>query len=139
LTAGEEQAERLDAVAALIDLDLGASRQADAWIGLDGEPCSDNEAELITSATNSEWALAEGIRGAHGELGGGDSEAVAALLRFAAGSPVASALRLRLREAFLGTEPDDRAAVFAGVYQRLAAGLDDDARKRAAELLDGLR
>ncbi len=139
MTAGEERAERLDAVAALIDLDLAASRQADAWIGLDGEPCSDNEAELITSATTSERALAEGIRGAHGEMDEEDSEAIAALLRLAAGSPVASTLLLRLREEFLGTEPDDRAAVFAAVYQRLAASLDDDARKRAAELLDGLR
>jgi hypothetical protein len=54
---------RLSAVAALVDLDVEASRAADTWIGLDGEPCSENEAELIVTATGAELRLAEALRG----------------------------------------------------------------------------
>lgn len=54
---------RLSAVAALVHLDLEASRAADGGIGLDGEPYSENEAELIASATGAERQLAEALRG----------------------------------------------------------------------------
>lgn len=130
--------ERLDTLAALISYDPVASREADAWIGLNCEPCSDNEARLITGATDGEWLLAEAIRGTTG-LYEPDAEAIAGLLRLAAGSPIAGLLRLGLREAYLDGEPGDRAAVFADIYQRLVLpGLEGDVKERAAALLDGL-
>ena len=42
MSGGDAGGLRLSAVAALVDLDLEASRAADAWISLDGEPCRDN-------------------------------------------------------------------------------------------------
>jgi len=61
MTGGDAGPLRLAAVAALVGLDLAASRDADAWIGLHGEPCSENEAELIISATGAERQLTEAL------------------------------------------------------------------------------
>ena len=84
MSAGNGGQLRLAAVAALVDLDWPGSREADAWVGLDGEPCSDSEAELITSATGDERRLAEALRGPPGQpLPQADAEAMAGLLRLA--------------------------------------------------------
>lgn len=138
---------RLSAVAALVDLDPAASREADAWIGLDGEPCSDNEAELIIGATCEERRLAEALQGSPGtEVPEPDAVTIAALLRLAEGSPLARVLSVGLCQKFL--IPDDshyaparyeRAAAFAELYRRLALpSMTTDATGQAVELLDSL-
>ena len=138
---------RLGAVAALVGLDLAASRAADAWIGLDGEPCSENEAELIISATGAERQLAEALRGPPGgEVPEPDAEAIAALLRLAAGSPSGAVLAVGLRQKFLVPDDswhaparDECAVAFAELYRALALpALAVGAAGRAEVLLDGL-
>jgi len=147
MASGNNGKLRLEAVAALVDLDLRASREADAWIGLDGEPCSDNETELITSATGGERRLAEALRGSSGsELPEPDAELIAGLLRLAEESAPGTALGVGLRQAFL--IPDDshhapareeRTAAFCDLFRRLAMpGLPGNARERAEELLADL-
>jgi len=136
---------RLDAVAALVDLDLGASREADAWIGLDGEPCSANEAELIISATGEERRLAEALRGPPGmEMLEPDAEAIAGLLRLAADSPPAPVLAADLMhlipdDSQHAAARDERSAAFAELYRTLALpGMSVDEAERAMVLLEGL-
>ena len=144
MTGDDGGALRLDAVAALIDLDLAASREANAWIGIDGEPCSDNEAELITSAASGERQLADALRGPHGYgVPESDAEAIAGLLRLVGGADVADRLCTGLRQAFLIPDDsqhaparEDRTATFAGLYIRLALpGLSGGAAERARALL----
>ena len=146
--AGDDNGRlRLGAVAALVDLDLQASREADAWIGLDGEPCSDNEAALITSANSGERRLADALRGSSGSpLPEPDAELIAGLLRLAEESAPGSGLGVGLRQAFL--IPDDslhapareeRTAAFCDLFRRLALpGLTGNAGERARELLADL-
>ncbi len=145
MTGEGEGPLRLCAVAALMDLDLGASREADAWIGLDGEPCSEIEAELSVSATGAERRLAEALRGSPGmELPEPDAGAIAALLRLADGSPQATVLAVGLLQKFLIPDDswhaparDERAAAFAELYRRLALpGMAADATERAVVRLD---
>src|SRR5215469_17958858 len=139
---------RVSAVASLEDLDQMASGEADALIGLDGEPCSDNEAALITSATSIEHRLAEALRGPPASLTPeSDAEAIAGLLRLAAGAGAEARLSVSLGHAFL--IPDDsrdplareeRAATFCDLYRRLALpGLAGEAQGRADELLVEIR
>jgi hypothetical protein len=54
------QPERLDVLAALLEADPDASREADAWVKAD---LSAAEASLIDSATPGEWDLAAAVRG----------------------------------------------------------------------------
>lgn len=147
MTGENEGPLRLCAVASLMDLDLGASREAGAWIGLDGEPCSENEAELIVSATSEEGRLAEALRGSPGsELPEPDAEAIAALLRLADGLPQATIFASGLLQKFLIPDDswpaparDERAAAFAELYRTLALpGMAADATERAAVQLDDL-
>ena len=144
---GDDDGLRLSAVAALVDLDPVASRESDAWIGLDGEPCSENEAELIIGATGEEQRLALALRGAPGmEVPEPDAEAIAGLLRLAEASPLAPVLAVGLCQKFL--IPDDswyspareeRAGAFAELYRRLALpGMTADATEQAVVLLGGL-
>lgn len=147
MSGEDERPLRLCAVAALMGLDLGASRQADAWIGLDGEPCSETEAELVVSASGAERRLAEALRGSPGrQLPDPDAEVIAALLRLADSSPQATVLGVGLLQKFL--VPDDswhapareeRAAEFAELYRRLALpGMAADAAEQAAVQLHHL-
>lgn len=147
MTGDYEGPLRLCAVAALMDLDLAASREADAWIGLDGEPCSENEAELIVGATAEERRLAEALRGSPGmELPEPDAEAIAALLRLADDSPQATILAAGLLQKFLIPDDswqaparDEHAAAFTELYRKLALpGMAADATERAVVQLDNL-
>jgi len=146
MTSEDDGSLRLGAVAALVDLDLAASRAAQAWIGLDGLPCSQNETELIISATGEEQRLAEALRGPRGmEMPEPDAEAIAGLLRLADGPP-APVLAVGLLQKFLIPDDsrqaparDDRIAAFAELYRtlalpRMAAGDAD----RAVALLEGV-
>ncbi len=147
MSGGDAGALRLSAVAALVDLDLAASRAADAWIGLDGEPCSENEAELIVSATGAERRLAEALHGPPvTEVAEPKAAAIAGLLRLAADSPLAPALAAGLLQRFLIPDDsrhaparDERAVAFAELYRMLALpGMPAGAAGRAVVLLDGL-
>jgi len=147
MSGGDAGALQLSAVAALVDLDLEASRAADAWIGLDGEPCSENEAELIVTATGAERRLAEALRGPPvAEVAEPDAPTVAGLLRLAADSPRAPTLAAGLLQKFLIPDDsrhaparDERAAAFADLYRMLALpGMSADAAGRAVALLDDL-
>lgn len=147
MTGEDDGPLRLSAVAALVDLDPVASREADVSIGLEGEPYSENEAELVISATVDEWLLAQALRGPPGmEVPEPDEEAIAGLLRLAEASPQASVLAVGLCQKFL--IPDDSwqapacsecPAEFAELYRRLALpGMAADATEQAMVLLDGL-
>jgi hypothetical protein len=147
MTSEDHGPLRLGAVAALVDLDLGASRAAQEWIGLDGEPCSQNETELIISATGDEQRLAEALRGPGGmEMPEPDAETIAGLLRLAEGSPPAPALATGLLQKFLIPDDsrhaparDDRAAEFAELYRTLALPrMAAAAADRAVALLGGV-
>jgi hypothetical protein len=147
MSAQDAGAPRLSAVAALVDLDLEASRTADAWIGLEGEPCSENEAELIVTATGAERQLAEALRGPPvTEMAQADAAAIAGLLRLAADSPAAPAFATGLLQKFLIPDDsrhaparDERATAFAELYRMLALpGMAAGAAVRAVALLDGL-
>ncbi|HEX2321765.1 MAG TPA: hypothetical protein VHJ18_22525 [Streptosporangiaceae bacterium] len=147
MSGGDAGALRLSAVAALVDLDLEASRAADAWISLDGEPCSEDEAELIVSATGTERRLAEALRGPPGtEVAEPEAVAMAGLVRLAADSPPAPALAVGLLQKFLIPDDslpaparDERAATFSELYRMLALpGMPADAAGRAVVLLDDL-
>ena len=146
MTSEDDGSLRLGAVAALVDLDLAASRAAQAWIGLDGLPCSQNETELIISATGEEQRLAEALRGPRGmEMPEPDAEAIAGLLRLA-DVPPAPVLAVGLLQKFLIPDDsrqaparDDRIAAFAELYRTLAlprmAAADAD---RAVAMLEGV-
>jgi len=147
MTSGDDRPLRLGAVAALVDLDPVASREADTWIGLEGEPYGENEAELVTTATVAEWLLAEALRGPPGlEVPAPDEEAIAGLLRLAEASPQAYVLAIGLCQKFL--IPDDSwhaparnecAAEFAELYRNLALpGMEAAASEQAVALLGGL-
>jgi hypothetical protein len=147
MSGGNAGAPRLNAVAALVDLDLEASRAADAWIDLDGEPCSENETELIVTAAGAERRLAEALRGPPAtEVAGPDAAAIAGLLRLAADSPTEPALAAGLLQKFLIPDDswqaparDERATVFADLYRILALpGMPADAADRAVVLLADL-
>jgi hypothetical protein len=147
MSDGDADALRLSAVAALVDVDLEASRAADAWIGLDGEPCSEDEAELIVTAAGAERGLAEALRGPPvAEAAEPEATAIAGLLRLAADSPQAPALAAGLLQKFLIPDDsrhaparDEPAATFAELYRMLALpGMPAGAAGRAAALLDGL-
>jgi hypothetical protein len=147
MTSEDDRPLRLGAVAALVDLDPVASREADAWIGLEGQLYSEDEAELVSTATVDEWLLAEALRGPPGlELPEPDEEAIAGLLRLAEASPQASVLAIGLCQKFL--IPDDSwhaparsecAAEFAELYRNLALpGMEVTATEQATVLLGGL-
>jgi hypothetical protein len=142
---GESARERLDVVAALLTYDAQRSDAADAWVRADGTPLSDAEQDLIGSATDREWALAEGVAGGPEPVFDPDAAVIADLLRLASGTDVAPLLRAGLRQAFL--RPDgsshglarERTAAFAERYRKLALpGLDAAAREMAGPLLDAL-
>jgi hypothetical protein len=147
MTSEEDRPPRLGAVAALVDLDPVASREANAWIGLEGQQYSENEAELVMSATAGEWLLADALRGPPGmEVPEPDEEAIARLLRLAESSPQASVLAIGLCQKFL--IPDDSwyapacsecAAEFADLYRTLALpGMPAEATEQAMALLHDL-
>lgn len=147
MTSAEGRPLRLSAVAALVDLDPVASREANAWVGLEGEPFSEKEAELVVSATVEEWLLAEALQGSPGtEVPVPAEEAMAGLLRLAEASPQAPVLAVGLCQKFL--IPDDSwhapargecASAFADLYRTLALpGMATDATERAVVLLHGL-
>ncbi len=147
MTSEYDRPLRLSAVAALVDLDPVASSEADAWIGLEGEPYGENETELVTTATVDEWLLAEALKGSPDMVvPEPDEEAIAGLLRLAEASPQASALAIGLCQKFL--IPDDswhapaRAecpSAFAELYRRLALpGMAADTTEQAVLLLEGL-
>jgi hypothetical protein len=143
---GERARERLDVVAALLTYDAARSDEADAWVRADGTPLGDAEQNLIGSATDEEWALAEGLLGGPDVVSDPDAPAMAALLRLASGTDVASLLRAGLRQAFLhpdgsgeALEPGERTAAFAGLFRTLALpALNAAAREMAGPLLDAL-
>lgn len=122
---------RLDAVAALLSLDQAASTITGAWTALNGEQFAAREAALIDGATDEEWDIAAAVRGARGDLSELDAEAVAGLLRLAAGTTHAPSLLIGLRQQFIDGEPDDRGAAFAELFKRLAmpglVGVDQQA------------
>jgi hypothetical protein len=70
-------------------------------------------------ATDEEWDIAAAIRGARGDLSELDAEAVAGLLRLAAGTADEAMLLTGLRQHFIDDEPDDRGAAFARLFERL--------------------
>ena len=141
-----DRRERLDVVAALLSYDAPRSDEADAWVHADGTPLSDAEQDLIRSATDEEWALAEGLAGCPEPVADLAAPVIADLLRLAGGTDVASLLRAGLRQAFPppdnagdAMERDGRTAAFAGLYRTLALpGLDADAREMAGPLLSTL-
>ena len=137
-----DRRERLDVVAALLTYDAPRSDEADTWVRADGTPLSVAEQDLIRSATNDEWALAEGLAGGPEAVSDPDADAIADLLRLASGTDVASLLRAGLRQAFLRLDGSshgiarERTAAFAERYRKLALpGLDVDASQRAEVLL----
>lgn len=147
MTSEEIRPLRLSAVAALVDLDPVASREASTWVGLEGEPYSENEAELVTSATVEEWLLAEALRGSPGtEVPEQGEETIAGLLRLAEASPQAPVFTVGLCQKFL--IPDDSwyapargecTSAFADLYRSLALpGMAADATERAMVLLHDL-
>lgn len=147
MTCEEGRPLRLNAVAALVDLDPMASREADTWVGLEGEPYSEHEADLVVSATVDEWLLAEALRGSPGtEVPVPKEEAIAGLLRLAAAAPRAPVLAVGLCQKFL--IPDDSwhaparsecTSAFADLYRTLALpGMAADATEQAMVLLHGL-
>ena len=109
---------RLDAVAALLSLDQAASSVTGQWTALNGEPFSASDATLIDWATDEEWDIVAAVRGARGDLSELDAEAIADLLRLAAGTTRATQLQAGLREEFIDYEPDDHAAAFAELFMR---------------------
>jgi hypothetical protein len=120
--------ERLDVLAALLDHDPDASREAGAWVTARGMPA---DACLIESATAGEWDLAEAIRG--NSMAVANTEAIATPLRLAGRSPLAGALSRELCERFLDRDPEGHVTVFGAVYWRLAMlGLCDAAKEQAA-------
>jgi hypothetical protein len=134
--------ERLEVIAALLSYDSPRSDEADAWVRADGTPLSAAEQDLIRSATDEEWALAEGLAGGPEPVSDPDADAIADLLRLASGTDAAPLLRAGLRQAFL--RPDgsgrgiaqERTAVFAERYRQLALpGIGGEARKQAEDLL----
>jgi hypothetical protein len=97
-------------------------------------------------ATADESRLAEAIRSAPGEPGGGpgpDAPALADLLRLAEGTPSSGSFAVGLRQAFLIPDDsrhalarEDAAAAFADVYRRLALpGLSGESGSRALAIL----
>jgi hypothetical protein len=110
---------RMTAVAALLSLDQAASAITGAWTTLSGRQFSASEATLIDWATDEEWDIAAAIRGARGDLSELDAEAVAGLLRLAAGTADAAMLLTGLRQHFIDDEPDDRGAAFAQLFERV--------------------
>ena len=92
--------------------------------------------DSIGPLTIDEAKLAPAIRGA---MTRADARAIAALLRLAANSPLAPALRISLRETFLDDDPADHAAAFCAIYWQLGVpGLSDDAKEQAAQLLSAV-
>jgi hypothetical protein len=143
VTGGEgDQRERLNVIAALLTYDAPRSDVADAWLRADGTPLSGAEQDLIGSATEEEWALAEGLAGGPEPVSDPDAAVIADLLRLASGTDVASLLRAGLRQAFVRRDGSghgiarERTAASAERYRKLALpGLDVDARQRAEVLL----
>lgn len=147
MTSEEGRPLRLSAVAALVALDPVASHEANACVGLEGNPFNENEAHLVVSATAEEWLLADALRGFPGaEVPVPDEEAIAGLLRLAEGSPQAPVLAVSLCQKFL--IPDDSwhapargecASAFADLYRTLALpGMPPNAAEQAMVLLHGL-
>jgi hypothetical protein len=137
MTHGGTAQPSLEAVAALLSSDQAASSVAGVWIALNGEPFSPGDAELIDWATDQEWELAAALRGGRGDLSELDAEAIAGLLRLAAGADRAGPLRVGLRREFIDDDPDDRAAAFARLFRRrVMPGLRGaDEQERAWRLL----
>jgi hypothetical protein len=128
---------RMDVLAALVSLDVDASRTAVAWTGADGTPYTAAETDLIDGANDDEWEVAGQLRVSP------DPAAVARLLGVAAGSQTAVLLSSALREAFQPLDDESvipagqRSARFAGLFRALALpGLDNGAREQAAAILD---
>ena len=93
------------------------------WVRADGTPLSEAEQDLTRSATDEEWALAEGLAGGFELISDPLPPAIAALLRLASGTDAAALLRAGLRHAFV--PPDDsthalaraeRSPAFADLY-----------------------
>jgi hypothetical protein len=139
---GPPGALRLIVIAALVGYDAPGSRAADCWVHADGTPYSAADAELIETATASEWQLARALRGGHDETCDPDATALSELLRLADGTPLADVLAVGLRQVFL--LPDDswhapareeRTSAFADLYRRLALpAIEGDLREAEAIL-----
>jgi hypothetical protein len=139
MTQDTDGRPRLDVIAALLSLDQAASTVTGAWTALDGEQFSASDAALIDWATDEEWDIAAAVRGARGELSELDAEAVAGLLRIAAGTTRARLLLTGLYQEFIQDDPDDRGATFAELFEGLIMpGLVGADRRAGRSLLGTL-
>jgi hypothetical protein len=122
---------RMDVLAALVNVDIEASRAAEAWTRADGRPCTAAEADLVDSGTDDEREISSELHE------GPDLAAIAQLLTLAAASDAAVLLSAGMRETLQPPVPrGERTAAFADLYRRLVLpGLDAGAREQATTLL----